>query len=93
MYSETKAIHGGTQTESEDIREYIASNFLFGDEVRLGDHQSLIAAGILDSTGVVELVAFLEERYAIAVADEDLVPENLDTIAGIAAYVRRKQAG
>jgi acyl carrier protein len=58
----------------------------------LGDGDSLIDAGLIDSTGVLELVGFLEQEFGIDVADEDLVPENLDSIARLAAFIDRKRA-
>ncbi len=76
----------------DQIRNYIIENLLFGEEEGLTASQSLLETGVVDSTGVVELVAFLEKNFALEVADEDLAPENLDTIAAIAAFVRRKQA-
>lgn len=75
----------------EQIRTYIVENFLLGDEQGLSGSESLLDSGVVDSTGVIELVAFLEETFSIKVDDEELVPENLDTIGAIAAYVGRKQ--
>ncbi|HMA53949.1 MAG TPA: acyl carrier protein [Acidobacteriota bacterium] len=77
---------------ASEIRQFIADRFLFGDDTKLGDNDSLLEAGIIDSTGVLELIGHLEERYGIKVSDDELVPENLDTIAGIAAYLARKAA-
>ncbi len=73
-----------------EIRQFIADRFLFGDDKKLGDDDSLLEAGIIDSTGILELINHLEERYRIKVADDELVPENLDTIAGIAAFLAKK---
>jgi acyl carrier protein len=75
-----------------EIREFIVDRFLFGDGARLGDEDSLLEAGIIDSTGVLELINHLEERYGIKVKDEELLPENLDTIASISSYLARKIA-
>ncbi len=75
---------------ASEIRQFIADRFLFGDDKKLGDNDSLLEAGIIDSTGVLELIGHLEERYGIKVSDDELVPENLDTIAGIAAYLAKK---
>jgi acyl carrier protein len=77
------------------LRQFIADNFLFaepGAAESLGDGDSLIDAGLIDSTGVLELVGFLEQEFGIDVADEDLVPENLDSIARLAAFIDRKRA-
>ena len=74
------------------IRAFIVENFLFGDESHpLPSDLSLIDNDLIDSTGVLELVGFLEERFAIKVADADIVPANLDTIERIAGFIRRKQ--
>ncbi|WP_295540286.1 acyl carrier protein [uncultured Thiohalocapsa sp.] len=78
---------------SKDIRAFIEENFLFGGSAEdISDDGSLIAEGILDSAGVLELVAFLEGTYGIQVADSELLPTNLDSINRIAHYVVRKQA-
>ena len=76
----------------KEIRDFIVENFLFGGpDDDLKDDDSLLDKGIIDSTGVLELVAFLEKSYGIRVEDEELVPENLDSIASVGAYVLRKQ--
>jgi acyl carrier protein len=78
--------------ESE-IRAFIADNFLLGDDVKnLPGSASLIDAGIIDSTGVLELVGFLEERYGIRIADHELLPENLDSIDSVVRFVGEKQS-
>lgn len=69
------------------VRGYIVENFLFGDAGDLTDSQSLLESGALDSTGVLELVAFLEQQCGIRVRDEDLIPENLDSIERISRFV------
>ena len=73
------------------IRKFIIDNFLFG-QIRHGfqDDDSFLEGGIIDSTGVLELIAFLEQRYGIKVDDDDLVPENLDSVGRVVAYVQRK---
>lgn len=81
------------QTE-EDVRQFVVENFLFGeDDPTLTNEDSLLDGGVIDSTGVLELVAFLEDRFQTAVADMELVPENLDSIRRIAQFIQRKQAG
>jgi acyl carrier protein len=73
------------------MRAFIVENFLFGDEASLpADGDSLIAGGIIDSTGVLELVAFIEEQFEFTIADSDIVPGNLDTIDAVAAFVERQ---
>ncbi len=75
---------------SEVIRKFIISNYLFGQERTIQDEDSFLAEGILDSTGVLELVAFLEETYGITVEDEELIPDNLDSISNVTAYLSKK---
>jgi acyl carrier protein len=75
------------------IRAYIVENFLFGDEAPLeSDEQSLLDSGIIDSVGVMELVAYLEADHGLQIEDEELVPENLDSVANLVSFVQRKQA-
>lgn len=76
-----------------EIRRYVVGNFLFGEEKGLRDEHSFLATGIVDSTGILELVSFVEESYQIQVADDELIPENFDSINRIAAYVQRKLSG
>jgi acyl carrier protein len=72
------------------VREFIMSNFLYGQERTLNDSDSFLAEGIVDSTGVLQLVAFLEETYGITVEDEEITPENFDSIRSLTSYIARK---
>ena len=73
------------------VRAFIEENFLFRSDLSgLGDSASLLENGVMDSTGILELVAFLETEFSIQMSDADIVPDNLDSIAAIAAYVERK---
>lgn len=75
----------------QQIRSFILTSFLFtDDESKLKNHDSLLEQGIMDSTGVLELVGFLESQFGIKVADDELVPENLDSVDRIVAFVGRK---
>ena len=75
-----------------EIKAYIIENFLFGDEeVLTDDDMSLLDEGVIDSVGVMELVAFLEGDFGVKVADDELVPENLDSLNNLAAFVGRKK--
>ena len=75
------------------IRRYIAQNFMFkDDDGSLSGRESLLEAGLIDSTGVLELVGYLEESLGIQIDDAEIVPENLDSIDSIVAYVERKRA-
>jgi acyl carrier protein len=73
-----------------ELREFIAKNFLFCDEFPLPDTASFLESGIIDSTRVLELILFLEERYQITLADEEIVPENLDSIQSLKIFVESK---
>lgn len=74
------------------IRAYIAENFLFGDAGELGVNDSFLDKGIIDSTGILEIVMFLEENFGIKVADSEMLPENLDSIANITRFIEKKGA-
>lgn len=76
-----------------ELKQFIVENYLLsGDTSLLGDSDSLTAQGILDSTGALELVTYLEERYGVTVQDEELHPDNLDSIEKIAAFIERKRS-
>lgn len=82
-----------TDSIKDSVRAFIVENFLFGDASQApADNASLIENDIIDSTGVLELVAFVEERFGIVMADADIVPANLDSLERIAAYVAAKSA-
>lgn len=74
----------------DKIRQFIVENFLFGQDNGLKDDASFLDEGIIDSTGILELVSFLEEEFSISVEDEELIPENLDSIMNVVAYLERK---
>jgi acyl carrier protein len=75
------------------VRKFIEDNFLFRDDgTAMPDDASLLDAGVIDSTGILELVAFLELEFSIQMADADIVPDNLDSIKAIVAYVDGKMA-
>ena len=78
----------------QQVRKFVLSNYLFTeDESRLGDAQSLIQSGAMDSTGILELIMFLEEHFGIKVSDDEMIPANLDSIENAVAFVERKRAG
>ena len=75
------------------VRAFIEENFLFREDMSgLADSDLLLENGVMDSTGILELVAFLESDFAIQMSDAEIVPENLDSVAAIAAYLERKLA-
>jgi acyl carrier protein len=86
-------MYGGSMESkvASEVREFISTAYLFGDEPRMpADEESLLESGVIDSTGVLELIEFLEERYHFQVSDTETVPGNLGSIQGIARYVVSK---
>jgi acyl carrier protein len=82
-----------TATIRQTIHEQIQFNFLFdGEHVDFDDTISLVESGVVDQTGFLEIVLFVEETYGIEVPDADLTPDNFDTVSNIAAYVTRRMA-
>ena len=76
----------------KQVRDYVVENFLFGDtDVTFSDTDSFMEQGILDSTGILELILFLEETFEIKIEDDELVPENLDSLGNIARFVKEKK--
>ena len=76
---------------ASEIKQFIVSNFLFGQEGNgFADDQSFLESGIIDSTGLLELVSFVEQTYGIAIGDRELVPENLDSLASLVRFVGKK---
>jgi acyl carrier protein len=74
------------------IRAFVIKNFYVPDGASLADNVSLLDRGVIDSTGVFEVIRFIEETFQVTVEDTEMVPENLDSIERIAAYVERKRA-
>jgi acyl carrier protein len=72
------------------VRAYIEENLLLNSADTFSDTSSLIENGILDSTGAMDLVAFLEQAFAITVNDDDMVPENLDSVDQICGFIKRR---
>ncbi len=74
------------------VREFIKDNFMYRDDREdLADGESLLDAGLIDSTGILELVAFIETEFSIQMADADIVPDNLDSVQTIVRYVEGKR--
>ena len=71
-------------------RGFIIDNFLFEEDYTFKADTSFLENGIIDSTGILELVAFLEEKFSITVRDEEMIPENLDSLGNVADFVERK---
>jgi acyl carrier protein len=72
------------------VRSFIVENFLFGKEIRLQECDSFIQTGILDSTGILELIEFLESTFTIHVEESETIPEHLDSLANVARFICRK---
>jgi len=82
-----------TEPFASEIKSFIVSNFLFGQGGdSLSGEESFLDRGIIDSTGVMELVSFIEEQYGITVGDRELVPENLDSLSNVSRFVAGKLA-
>lgn len=80
-----------TQAIEQKLRSFILENYLFtDDQSALKNTDSFLTMGIIDSTGIMEVIFFIEENFGIKVADEEMVPENLDSIANLVAFVGRK---
>ncbi len=80
-------------TEFKDtITNFIIDNFLFGDDEGLKDDVSFLNEGIIDSTGILELIVFLEEEFSIEIEDEEMIPENLDSINNLLSFLNKKQS-
>jgi acyl carrier protein len=80
-------------TIQQEIRQFVIQNFLFGQNGQLADDASFLENGIIDSTGVLELVGFLEGKFAISVEDDELVPANLDSVERVSQFIERKLSG
>lgn len=72
------------------IKTFIIENYLFGNDEGLNDDTSFLEEGIIDSTGVLELISFLEEEFEIEVDDEELIPENLDSVNRLVVFLQKK---
>jgi len=79
------------QAIEQQLRQFVVNNFLFGQgEDQLSNHDSFLEKGIVDSTGVLELVVFLEKQYRIKIEDEELIPANLDSIDNLLRFIEKK---
>ncbi len=75
------------------IRQFIIENFYIRDPSEISDDALLVTTGIIDSTGMLEVIAFLEEQFGIRVSDEETTPDHLESIARMASFVDRKKGG
>lgn len=79
------------QDITTEVRAFLKRNFMLDDAVAIEEGTSFMDNHILDSTGFIELITFIEERYGVKVEDEEMVPENFDSLRNISAYVGRKR--
>lgn len=80
-------------TIEQELRSFILQNFLFGQDNILGNDDSFLETGIIDSTGLLELVSYLEQRYNITIAADELVPDNLDSVVRLVKFISGKLKG
>jgi len=78
-----------TTNIEREIRSFVVDNFLFGRSEALREDDALLG-GVIDSTGTIDLIVFLQDRFALTVEEEDVVPENFDSVKHVVAYVERK---
>jgi len=75
----------------DQVRDFVKENFLFGDTtITFDSTDSFIEKGIVDSTGVLELVSFIEERFNFRILDEEIIPDNLDSIKNLTLFIKKK---
>ncbi len=78
------------QEIQKTVKDFIQKNFIFDTATVLGDDESLLGTGVIDSTGVLELIGFLEEKFQLTFDDNELVAENFDTVLKITAFLQKK---
>jgi len=78
---------------SQQIMKFITSNFYVADPATLTEETSLLDSGTVDSTGILEIISFLEQEFQIQIADEEMIPANLDSVSKIANFIGRKRSG
>lgn len=77
---------------AKELRDFVISNFLYGEAGSLRDDTSFLDSGIIDSTGMLEMIMFVENTYGVKIEPEEMVPENLDSINRVVQFVKRKLA-
>jgi acyl carrier protein len=73
-----------------DVHDFIKTNFIYSDKKQLNDDESLLGSGVIDSTGVLELIAFLEGKFQVKFADNELVADNFDSVTRIVSFIQRR---
>ena len=89
-YDISSNMRGTCMNDVSKVRAYIVENFLYGEEGRITEETSFLGSSIIDSTGVLELVNYLEETFNIRIQDDEIVPENLDSLINIKPYSEEK---
>jgi acyl carrier protein len=82
---------GAAMEITRQVRDFITSNFYVTNPTSLDENASLLEQGVIDSTGILEVIGFIEDTFRIEVTDSEMVPDNLDSIARIVRFVRSKQ--
>ena len=92
MSAHSTHLHAGDthMDYAKETREFIVDNFLYGDASALDDNKSFLDNGIVDSTGMLELISFLEHTFHVTIEPEEMVPENLDSVHRIETFLVRK---
>jgi|SRR5271157_4547252 len=81
------------QQLEQEVRQFVIENFIFGDEASdFSDDDSFLEKGLVDSMGILTLMEFVKEKYSIPVEDEELIPDNWDSVRKIASFVQSKQS-
>ncbi|MAE94441.1 MAG: acyl carrier protein [Deltaproteobacteria bacterium] len=73
------------------VREHVVESFVLEDEEEFSNDQSFLDTGLIDSTGILEVIGFLEDEFEIAIEDDEMIPDHLDSVEKIARFVHRKQ--
>ena len=77
---------------ASNVSKFIRTNFLFNEQAKLNEQESLLGAGVIDSTGILELICYLEETYNLKFEDDELVADNVDSIERISNFIAKKTA-
>jgi acyl carrier protein len=93
LYTIFENSRSGQMSAAVKIRNYILENYLFtDDQSALRDDDSFLDKGILDSTGILEMIYFLEEQFGIKIDDVEMIPENLDSVNNLISFIARKSS-
>lgn len=83
-----------TSETQEQVRNFVVENLLLGEEEEsFSNSQSFLDSGLIDSTGILEIISFLEDEYDITIQDDEMIPENLDSVERIVAFLQKRKSG